>query len=177
LGFVGSEAGPCHQIVSEEFLALLSSEEKAGLDFRATIRRGRRKFYELVGPDGPPFVAVTSLKPSGWRCSECGHREWAYWIDGMEIHSFVARRDLPGSLNGVFTVGTSPKVQLAVTGRRWRELVGRKGTRGFTSRPLGVAPDEQLANQPDLPTKEEQFLKSLEHARRVNKRRFRPPSY
>ena len=111
-GSVGTDGGPTHQIVSAEFLALLSDEEKSRLDFRATIKKGRRKFYELIGPDGPSLVATSGLKPSGWRCSACGHRTWGYWIEGLAISAFIAREDLPPLLSGVFTVARPRRFSL-----------------------------------------------------------------
>ena len=156
-GSVGTDGGPTHQIVSTEFLALLSDEEKSRLDFRATIRKGRRTFHELIGPDGPPLVATSGLKPNGWRCTACEHRTWGYWIEGLAISSFIARCDLAQQLTGVFTVGVAPEIQLAVTAARWQELVGRKGTRGFTSCLLGVSPDHEVMRCPDVPTLEERI--------------------
>lgn len=156
-GSTGTDGGPCHQLVSEEFLELLTLEEKRSLEFLPTIRKRGRKFFELVGPEGPPHVAVAGLKISGWRCTECDHRTWGYWIAGIEMNSFVARSDLSLPLTGVFTVGSFPEIELAVTAPRWKEMLGRKGTRGFTSRPLGVAPDHEVVRQPELSIYEERL--------------------
>jgi hypothetical protein len=154
-GHVGHEGSTTIQIFSEEFFSLLSPNERQHLIFRPTIRaRKSRAFSELIGPSGPPFVAVKGLSILGWRCSACNHSRWGYLIDGLSIHSFVARCDLP-QLPGVFTVGTLPEVHLCATAARWRELVGRKGVRGFVSRALGVAPDREIVRRPVLPTYEE----------------------
>jgi hypothetical protein len=149
-GSFATDGGPNHQIVSEEFLALLTPQEKRGLEFQPTIRRGRRKFHELVGPEGPPLVAVAGMKFNGWRCTQCDHRTWSNPIDGMAISSFVARPDLRARLRGVFAVGAFPEIELAVTASRWKELHGRKGTRGFASRPLGVVPALEVVRRPKL---------------------------
>jgi hypothetical protein len=162
-GFVGREGGPELQLLSEEFLGLLSPQETQLLELRPVVRKGRaRKFYELIGPAGAPFVGVAHMKISGWRCTQCDHREWGYWVKDLSIHSFVAESDLPVSLNGVFTVGLQPNIELAVTAGRWKELVGRKGTRGFTSRLLGVVPDREVIRTPDLQTYEEQLIRRTE---------------
>lgn len=86
-----------------------------------------------------------------------GHRTWGFFIDGLSMNSFVARSDLPVPLPGVITVGRSPEIELAVTGARWKELVGRKGTRGFVAHPLGVVPDHDVVRCPELPTYEERL--------------------
>ena len=150
-GSFGTDGGPNHQIVSEEFIELLTPDEKRRLCFQGTVRNGRKRFYELVGPEGPPHVAVAGMAINGWRCVQCDYRLWGYWIDGMAIHSFIARSDLPAPLIGVFTVGVFPNIELAVTASRWSELLGRKGTRGFASQLLGVVSDREVVRQPDLP--------------------------
>jgi hypothetical protein len=154
-GCLGADGGPQHQVVSEQFLELLTPGERSGLKLRPVLSRSRKRFFELVGPEGPPPVAVAGMHVSGWRCASCGYRTWGYWIDGMEIHSFVAQADLPASSSGVFTVGAFPEIEIAVTGARWSTLVGRNGTSGFVARPLGVVPDAEVIRQPDLPSYEE----------------------
>ena len=167
-GYVGSDAGTIRQILSEDFLALLSPEEKRFLELRPVKRKGSgRKFFELLGPAGPPFVAVAGLKISGWHCTQCDHRTWGYWADGLAIQSFIAAPDLQPGLNGIFTVGLLPEVQLAVTAGRWKELVGKRGTRGFVSRLLGVVPQHEVIRIPELPTSEERLRKSAD---RINRR-------
>ena len=155
-GRFGTDGGPSHQLVSEDFLALLGPNEKRSLEFQPTVRKGRKKFYELVGPEGPPHVAIAGVKINGWRCTQCDHRTWGYWVEGMAISSFVARSDLPPHLSGVFTVGAFPEIELAVTASRWRGMLGQKGTRGFSSRQVGVVPDHDVVRCPELPTAEQQ---------------------
>lgn len=153
-GQVGSEGSNSLQIVSEGFLDLLTPEERAALELRPTIRKGRKKFFELIGPEGPPLVAVAGLKLAGWECSRCGYRTFGYFIEGLNIGDFVARADLPAKLPSVFTIGSYPEIELAVTAARWRELVGRKGTRGFISRLVGVAPENEVIRNPVLPLRD-----------------------
>ena len=154
-GSFGTDGGPNHQLVSEEFLKLLGPDEKRRLEFQPTVRKGRKRFYELVGPEGPPHVAVAGLKINGWRCTECDHRTWGYWVESMAISTFVARADLPPQLSGIFTVGTFPEIELAVTASRWREMLSQKGTRGFASRQVGVVPVHEVVRRPELPTAEQ----------------------
>jgi hypothetical protein len=153
-GSFGTDGGPNHQIVSEEFLALLTRAEKSRLEFQPTTRKRGRKFFELVGPEGPPHVAVAGIEINGWRCRRCDHRTFGYSVEGMAMNSFVARSDLPKRLGGMFTVGSFPEIELAVSAPRWKELVGRKGTRGFTSSRLGVVPSNEVVRRPKLSTYE-----------------------
>ena len=152
-GYVGrGEGATTLQVLSDGFLDLLRPNERRRLKLRRVKGDGRAsRFHELTGPNGPPFVAVAGMEIRGWRCGECGHQTWGYWGEKMAIHSFVAKSDLPRSLDGIFTVGIAPEIELAITADRWKELVGRKGTRGFTSQFLGVVPDREIVRCPNLP--------------------------
>lgn len=153
-GGFGRDGGPRHQIFSERFLELLAPAERDRLSFQPTVRKRGRKFFELVGPEGPQYVGVASLEVSGWRCAACDYRVWGYWIEGMSINSFVARSDLSLPADGgVFTIGPYPGIKLAVTASRWSALVGRAGTRGIVSSLLGVVPDREVVRRPELPTR------------------------
>lgn len=160
-GHVGGHCATYAEILSEEFLALLSPEERERLVTRPVARKGTgRKFYELLGPSGPEFVAVAGLPVSGWRCSGCDRLTWGYWLDGLSMHSFIAASDLPRPLPGIFTVGRPPEVHLCATDDRWRELVGKSGVRGFVSHALGVVPDREVVRRPELPTYEERLAEN-----------------
>lgn len=138
-------------IFSERFLDLLTNDERQRLHFQPVENvRGRRRFFELVGPQGPPYVAVSGLNPTGWRCQKCGFSHWSYFVDGMYIRNFIAQTDLPGSLPGIFTIGTLPDIRLVVSKERWSELSAGNGTRGILSHPLGVVKEHQLIRVPDL---------------------------
>jgi ribosomal protein L37AE/L43A len=149
-GYLSTDAGPMHWVFNEEFLSLLTPQEKECLKFRPVYGRGRRKFHELVGPEGCPFTGVAGLEPGGWKCPQCGTQVWGYWVEGMSINSFLRASDLPDPLPSVFTVGRFPEIELAVTASRWKELVGLKGTRGICTSRLGIVPDHE-AIIPDLP--------------------------
>lgn len=165
-GHVGSDGATYAQVLSQEFLALLSSQERQGLVTRPVARRAKsREFYELLGPAGPEFVAVAGLPVSGWRCSGCDRLTWGYWLDGFSMRSFVAASDLPRPLPGIFTVGRPPEVHLCATGARWRELVGKRGARGFVSRPLGVVRDREVVRRPELPSHEERVTEDRRTSR------------
>lgn len=163
-GRVGRDCRSTHQILSEAFLDLLTSDERDALEVQPVVWKGRRKFFELVGPAGPPLVAAAGLPLSGWRCEACDYRVWGQRRGEFSIREFVAHADLPATLPSVFTVGSLPEIQLGVTAARWRELVGSKGTRGFVTTPLGVTPDRETVRRPELPTQEE----ALEENRRRN---------
>jgi hypothetical protein len=132
---------------------LLSSEERKQLQLQLVDRpkRSRKQFFELIGPSGPPIVAVASRKACGWRCEACGARVFGYdYSQDTDIDTFIAGSDLPQPVPQVFTVGIQPNVRFCVTADRWVSLVGLPGTRGLVSRPVGVVPDEEVIRNPDL---------------------------
>jgi hypothetical protein len=145
-------ASPEIYIFSEEFLHLLTAEERRRLQFRQVerTRPARKRFVELIGPPGPQFVAATGLSMNGWHCSSCGHRTFGCWVEGMAIHEFIAKDDLASPLPGLFTVGNPPEIHLCATRQRWHELIGKEGSRGFVSLPLGVVPTMQVVRTPIL---------------------------
>lgn len=150
-GRLCGDGGCTHRLVCEDFLKLLTPQERNHLEFQPTIRKGRKPYFELVGPDGPPEVGVAGLEVSGWRCPTCDYRVWGYWHQGSVFNSYVARADLPEVLPGVFTIGVRPEIELACTAARWKELVKQKGSRGFVSRPIGVVADHEVVRRPNLP--------------------------
>lgn len=148
-GFGG--AGPIHKIFSQEFLDLLTTEELSSLDFLPTKRStGRKKFFELMGPVGPPPVAVKDLEISGWECDQCGTKHFGYFLKESYINLFIAEADLPDPLPSVFTISKGVEIDLVVTAARWKELSGKKGTRGILSHPLGVVKNAEVIRDPDL---------------------------
>lgn len=149
-GTLGYDGGPNHQLVSEQFLSILTPEEKGRLEFRPAERKRGRNFFELVGPAGPRFVAVAGMIAHGWSCPTCGHCKWGHSHEAGSIDCFIARADLQPQLAGLFTVGGFPEIELCVTASRWDELVGKAGTRGFVSRPLGVVPEDAVEHRPQL---------------------------
>jgi hypothetical protein len=151
-GAFGSTASSHQEILSEEFLDLLTPDERQALVIRRIHRTsGTRGFYELLGPAGPPLVVVAGLKSPGWVCKSCGYRCLIYRIEeDMNIQSFIAKTHLPSPMKGIFTVGIVPEIYLVATEDRWRELVGKRGTRGFVSRMLGVVSEEDVVCEPEL---------------------------
>jgi hypothetical protein len=155
-GFDGGFAsiGPMMiRIFSEDFLALLSPAERNHLELRPINyhKKTKKKYWELLGPAGPPFVAVAGLRPDGCQCAICGFRSLGYVTENRRIHDYVARTSLPKPLPEVFTVGGQPDdVQLCIRGERWRKLIGKKGTRGVVSHPLGVVDDGEVMPEPEL---------------------------
>jgi hypothetical protein len=147
-------AGAWLRLFSEDFLVLLTDEERRRLQFRPTVRgkRARKQFFELAGPSGPDYVALAGQKLKGWRCDACGLSFYSCrYSEDCDINRFVARADLPDPLPEVFTVGKQPNVSLCVTAGRWAKMVDRPGTRGIVSSLLGVAPDNEVVRTPELP--------------------------
>ena len=149
-GAFGSLGGTSIQIVSEEFVSLMTDEERARIQLRVTEAKGRRRFYEVAGPSGPDSVAVAGLPITGWRCKGCGQSRFGFWGEESTIRNFIAAADLPSPLPGLFTTETAPEIALCATAARWSEIVKRKGTRGFVSRRLGCVQSREVVRKPEL---------------------------
>jgi hypothetical protein len=151
-GFVSIGGGTSY-VFAQKFLDLLTHSERASLELRKVIppTRCRITFYELLGPSGPTFVGLKGVAPhASWECDACGYRLFSYLRTDFDLGDFVAQEDLPTPLPGIFTIGHSPHVALAVTADRWAELVGQKQARGILSVPLGIAPSDQSDRTPPL---------------------------
>lgn len=137
---------------SEKFLQLLSPDERAACAFRQVIlpARSRRRFYELITQPKIPFVGVAGLDASGWQCQICGQRYFGVDEPELPMGHFVCRADLPDPLPTCFSVGSPQSPYLSVTAARWSEIVGRPGTKGLLSHPLGVVPEEECDREPGL---------------------------
>lgn len=142
-------------VYSDAFLDLLTPEEKSGLQLRPVTlsKKSKKQYFELVGPQGIPYTAVSTLDHSGWRCDFCGFSTFGYLSRKSAIRRFVRKSKLPNPLPSVFTVGTLPRIRLCLTAERWAEMVSKPGTRGFTSSTLGIAPDMDVVVRPELQTR------------------------
>ena len=104
-GSFGTDNGPNHQIVSEGFLALLTPDEKHSLKFQPTTRKRGRKFFELVGPEGPPHVAVAGVKINGWRARSAiiarGAIGWKGWKSVLSLHDLTCQLPCAAYLRSV----------------------------------------------------------------------------
>jgi hypothetical protein len=146
-------AGASLHVFSENFLMLLSRAERRPLQFQLVdcLKKTRKQFFELVGPSGPPLVALTTGKVTGWQCTACGARVFGYdYSPDKSIYTFIARADLAQPCPEVFTIGTQPNVLLCMSAQRWADLVGQRGGRGLISRLVGVVPDDEVVRQPNL---------------------------
>jgi len=139
-------------LFSSRFLELLTNAERKSLYFLPIESSGRlqKRFFELTGPKGPPIVAADGIKATGWKCPECGRSLFSYFSENLSCRSFVARTDLPSPMPEIFTIGPIWDLNLCVTSKRWHKMIGKKGTRGILSTPLGVLPDNLVVRKPDL---------------------------
>lgn len=143
--------GNMHFLFSEEFLGLLTSEERERLQFQRIInQKNTRKYVELIGPPGAPLVGIKPQPVKGWQCGQCAYRCFGYWSREFSINDFVARDDLPDPLPGVFTIGTPPDLKLVATVERWQEMVGKKGAKKIIGVPIGVAYSHEVLREPEL---------------------------
>ena len=148
------DQGHTYRFFSGEFIEQLSDSERAHLEFREIRTRGRRSFFELIGPPGIPTVAVAGLQLSGWFCPDCKRRTFSYFVKVIPIGHFVARSSLPAPPSTLFTVSDGHVLGLCATACRWDELREMRRSRGILSHLLGVANPADLV-EPTLPEYDE----------------------
>jgi hypothetical protein len=153
-GFI--DRGPWSaRIFSASFRRLLTDEEQGRLKFQTVVLKtpSRQAYYELIGPTGPPRVAIADAKPTGWRCAACGSSCFRYHRPGSRLHQFVSDNDLPQPLSEVFAIGTPGQIELCMLASRWQAMIGKPGARGIVSTPIGVADQCQVVKEVALATK------------------------
>lgn len=142
-GFCGMGSG-FRYVYSEAFLGLFQPHELVNLEFRPIVRdaRARKKYFELIGPSGPPFVAVKQIAASTSQCCECGRKKVSYFEnDDQPFPDFTQRSNHPNPIATIFTIGKLPYVKLCMRRDRWQSIVGKKNARGITSRRTGIVED------------------------------------
>ncbi len=127
-------------IFSEEFLELLSPDEKANLIARPVESEiaSKRNFYEVECFKSTEVVFVKGINISGWKCDECKKnvpRAYSHYSE-TAINYFVTN---PPSAN-CLTVCAPDKSFFCLPRRRWEEIAGKIGTKGLAASPIGVVP-------------------------------------
>lgn len=146
-------------VFSDEFLQQhMTLEERDNLHLVPVhvARPCKKQYYELIGPSGPSWTAVSTLEIRGWRCDTCGYQTFGYWDSRSDIHQLLARENLPNPLPEILTVGTAPDVELCMTADRWSQIVGKPGARGLIASQIGTAPAADVIATPELLTQREQ---------------------
>ena len=161
------DKGRSFSLFSAEFLDQLTGQERASLHFREIQCRGRRQFFELIGPKGITAVDVPKFQQSGWYCRACGGRTVGYGVNDFLVGGFVSRESLPTQLPSVFTISNEESINLAVTAQRWDELRDLRRSRGILSHLVGVASRDEIGISP-VPEIIEAQQSSLDRTRTAN---------
>jgi len=145
-------SGLSFYLYSEDFLSLLKPDELARFVWRSVRRnKGARKaFYECVGLEAVPFVAIRNQAFSGWECGECGHRVYGISRKGFSFSQAVSSANLNQPILSCFPVGPRFGAQVCATRDRWLQIRGRPGTRGIVPGPLGVVRPSEADSSPPL---------------------------
>lgn len=157
-GYEGGFTSGLHfRFFSEEFLALLTRQERDRFEWRPIVRaqRAKKKFYELVLEPGVPLVGMRGLQYRPlWECDDCGQRASPMYFPGhgqdqalrdAGIAAFVSRAALPDPLPVWLFIGGPIVYDLGVRQERWQELMRKRGARGLVSTPIGVLKPAQVA--------------------------------
>lgn len=109
-----------------------------------------RNFYRPIPKHIIDFVGHPILKPSGWKCSLCGHRSFSYYEKKSSIHQYVALNEVEKSGN-FFFVGNKISYYLAMNGVGESLVKKHKVFKGSDYNHLGVVNDGVLSDDVPLP--------------------------
>jgi hypothetical protein len=129
------------RFVSADFRELLTPRERAQFDWREVVvqKPSRKTFYELVPVSFVPFVPVKGLNFALVICDACKNfRSVHSFNKGSSIYHYLCVSDIPKPLPSCFAAGWPHAFDLCFTKERWLNLVGRPGTKGMVSNPIGV---------------------------------------
>lgn len=137
---------------SEEFLSLLSSEERAALTLVPVHgpKGSRKSFFHLGGEPAVNYVGVPGFEGLvNHQCGRCERLLGICYLRNCEFFEFIARNDLSRPTPAVFTAGWPGDVSLIMTRRRYARMIGKRGMRNIRSSRLWVVPDDQFVRQID----------------------------
>ncbi|MGD0552525.1 MAG: hypothetical protein ABSB25_07715 [Sedimentisphaerales bacterium] len=141
---------------SDRFISLLTNEERKRLKFREcqVKRKGKRKYYELVGNSIANNVGVKGFDAGGHECAKCGNRGFSITELDLDfsMQNFICRADLPDPLPSCFAVNIDDVIYLCLARERWDQIRGNKNAKGIISEPIGVVDEELCERHPRLQT-------------------------
>lgn len=155
-GDVGILWGSCATLVSDDFLNILSDEERSLLRLIPTerVKPGKKKFYELVGDAIATRVGIlgSKLVVGDLECERCGFFSdpWPEHANlPTEAQVAIARADLPSKLPSFFVVGQNGgNVEICMAKERWLEMRGKKGAKKALGAPLVLLSECFVDRQP-----------------------------
>jgi len=137
------------EFFSESFLKLLKPKERSAFDWRPVHfkKRSRKAFYEIRPRTIVPLVAVKGMKFSAIRCKSCKTLRGLHcFSQDTPIYKYISASDLSKPVPSCFVIGLPASFNLCFTRKRWLELVGKPGTKGLVSTPIGVV-DESICQR------------------------------
>lgn len=140
-------AGVARSAFSEEFLALLTTEERSAFEWRLVhpFRTSRRKFFELVSSTTVPPVAKAGAQFWTWQCPECEGMASQLWSPGyLNLPHFFSAADVARDVPA-FAFGHRGEPELCLRANRWQEVAKQPAARGIISAPAIALPNELLA--------------------------------
>jgi hypothetical protein len=130
---------------SSDFLELLTDTEKENLAFQPVkaLNATKKTFFELVGKPVAQYVGLAGFAgKAGETCSHCGFQSFPFLVKN-KIHEFLAKKDIDPSLT-CFVVTNGRSLDFCMTGERWRQLRGKRGTKNLVSSRIYIVPESEV---------------------------------
>lgn len=146
-------SGVSFYLYSEDFLSLLTTEERSRFSWQPVRRtqKSKKAFFECRGINEVPFVTIRHKGMEGWQCGECGHRTFGVSRREFRFRLAVSESSVSRPLPSCFSVGPVIGAQVCVTRERWMSMRGKPGARGIVLSSVGVVPPADADQRPNLP--------------------------
>jgi hypothetical protein len=66
------------------------------------------------------------------------------------MFNFIAESDIPYPFPNVFVIGHHHRLRLCLSGKRWREIQGKKGTVNMIGTQIGIVKDDDVIRSPTI---------------------------
>ena len=144
-------AGPRLTLVTDDFLALFTDDERAPFEWRPVQvrRKGKRNFHEMIPRIAPILdVSIKGRETYHGRCETCG-ATWVVpnWLKGAPS-AFVSARDLPDPMPSLIAIGRWSRSVPAVSEEHWAQLAGRPGMKGVDTSRTAIVEESVVEREP-----------------------------
>jgi len=129
---------------SSDFLDLLTPVELDNLAFQPvkTLNKTKKVFYELVGKPIARYVGLTGFPGKrGEPCHHCGYAGFTNLYKN-KLFCFLAKSDINSNLT-CFVVTGGLRLNLCMTGERWRQIRGKRGAKNCVSSQIYIIPESE----------------------------------
>jgi hypothetical protein len=136
-------------IFSDEFIKSICLDRNKDIRLIPvkTMKKVRKKYFEIVGKPKYKFVGNADMAHTGWTCGACGVSVYGYHLAGLPFYKFIHLQKSP---NGFFICGDKTDVKLCTTRTNWLKTKKTSSSKGLIAEQIGVIRDARRVKNPKL---------------------------